>query len=286
MTRFIGPAALFILTTLYGLSAPTTYAADVAIVSNTVYFPDKPGCTVRLTEEIASGDLEKLRAAFQQVNSGSDIAFGSLCLNSLGGSYTEGLKIADWMLSQNVFTVVEPNALCFSACAIIFMTGGDFEDGRSLERYIHPSSQLGFHAPFIIKKLLPDRAYDKDTLAEAYQLGVRAIRDLAKLGQQHNVSDRFLPKALIAELLDKGPDEAFMVDTAFKLVRLDIRLYGYQKPTVSIETLGNACLNFLFKNGLDLSLDDAPPPWVSRRESVRKKGSDIWFGGFGGEGSE
>ncbi len=105
-------------------------AATIVIQSDKLYFEDEPGCTVKLTGEIVDGDLATLKAAFARGGNGSDTLAGYLCLNSPGGSYQEGLRIADWMLSQAISTVVQAKDICFSACAIIFMTGGSFEDGR------------------------------------------------------------------------------------------------------------------------------------------------------------
>jgi hypothetical protein len=260
-------------------------AADVIVVSNAVYFAGQPRCTVKLEGGIVDGDLAKLKAAFARVNNRAEMEAGYLCLDSAGGSYQEGLRIADWMLSQVIFTVVQAKEHCFSACALIFMTGGDLADGRSLERYLHPTAVLGFHAPYLIG--LPDRPYDKEAVEATYQLGISAIRDLMRLGQRHETPRNFLPQPLLAELLDKGPSEAFVVDTIYKIVQLDIRLFDFREPRPSIEGFGNACMNVAYGNGLDVSLSKPPEAWTARQNnSVKKSGSQLWFAGFGAEGSE
>ena len=46
-----------------------------------------------------------------------------LCLNSRGGSYEEGLAIAKFLTESTVGTALTPNAVCASACALVFMAG-------------------------------------------------------------------------------------------------------------------------------------------------------------------
>lgn len=263
---------------------PDAQAANISIVSNQVYFPNGPECAVKLTGPIADGDLPKLQAAFARVNNRTETVAGYLCLNSPGGSYKEGLRIADWLLDQVIFTVVQAHDSCFSACAIIFMTGGDFADGRSLERYLHPTAVLGFHAPYVTG--LPDQRYNKDDLELMYQMGIKAIRDLAHLGQRHGTPRDFLPKALLAEMLNKGPDQAFIVDTIYKLVHLDIRLFDYRKPRPTIEGFGNACTDVVYGYGSDVSLEKPPEAWTRQTNSVERFSHELWFAGFGPEGSE
>jgi hypothetical protein len=264
---------------------PDAQAANITIVSDEVYFPNGPECTVKLTGQIVDGDLPKLQEAFAHVNNRMDMAAGYLCLDSPGGSYQEGLRIADWMLDQNVFTVIQANNVCLSACALIFMTGGDFEDGRSLERYLHPTAILGFHAPYVAG--IPNRLYDKDALGTMYQLAIKSIRDLARLGQRHGTPRNFLPKALLAEMLDKGPAEAFVVDTIYKVVHLDIRMFDYRKPQLTIDGFGNACTDVAHGDGLDVSLEKPPEAWGKQtNKDVQRSANESWFAGFGAEGSE
>jgi len=189
------------------------------------------------------------------------------------------------MLDQIISTTVEANDVCFSACAIIFMTGGGFEEGRSLERYVHSKANLGFHAPYVTG--MPDRLYDNRAMETMYQMGIKAIRDLTQLGLRHRTPRNFLPQPLLAEMLAKGATEAFVVDTIYKVVRLDIRLFGYREPQPSIDRFGNACTTVVYSGDTDASLEKPPKAW-SRQNSryVERSSSEFWFAGFGAEGSE
>jgi hypothetical protein len=54
----------------------------------------------------------------------------------------------------------------------------------------------------------------------AYKASIQGIRNLMKLGQEHRVSNDFMPKTLIVAMLDKGPGELFSVDTVYKAAKL------------------------------------------------------------------
>jgi hypothetical protein len=66
-----------------------------------------------------------------------------LCLNSPGGDYREGLRVAGYLMEKSVGTAVAEGGECYSACAIIFM-GGTFPWKGELNRYLHVRGILGF----------------------------------------------------------------------------------------------------------------------------------------------
>jgi hypothetical protein len=104
--------------------------------------------------------------------------------------------------------MIEPNAICYSACALIFMAGNwTFEGQYFPDRILHVTGQLGFHAPYI--KGVPQKTYCSLDLEAAYKASIQGIRNLMKLGQEHRVSNDFMPKTLIVAMLDKGPNELF-----------------------------------------------------------------------------
>jgi hypothetical protein len=193
----IAAVALFI-------SAPHVCAADVAVLSTTT--TAKRDDPVRLSGPIVPGDNKKLESALDTVGPRgvpSDHALGryrtTLCLNSPGGSYSEGLQIANFLLEQHFRTMIEPNAICYSACALIFMAGNwTFEGQYFSDRTLHVTGQLGLHAPYI--KGIPQKTYSSLDLEAAYKASIQ-------LGQEHRVSNEFMPKTLIVAMLDKGPNE-------------------------------------------------------------------------------
>ena len=169
----IAAVALFI-------SAPHVCAADVAVLSTTTTAKrDDPVCNVRLSGPIVPGDNKKLESALDTVSprgNASDIDHRTtLCLNSPGGSYSEGLQIANFLLERRFRTMIEPNAICYSACALIFMTGNwTFEGQYFPDRILHVTGQLGFHAPYI--KGIPQKTYSSLDLEAAYKASIQGIR--------------------------------------------------------------------------------------------------------------
>jgi hypothetical protein len=103
-------------------------------------------CDFRLSGEIAEGDAKALETLFKTRSVGT---YGSvLCFNSPGGSYDEGLKIAELLIHNSVTTAVEANAYCYSACAIAFMAGTEISESyMGPKRRLDLLGTLGFHAP-------------------------------------------------------------------------------------------------------------------------------------------
>jgi hypothetical protein len=270
---------------------PPAMAAKFDIVGEkltrfTISREETPHCNVRLSGPIKSGDLDRLKQALRELSSDRRYSPYTLCLNSNGGSYNEGVDIASFVLNNHMKTMIEEGAKCYSACALIFMSGGYRHEGFHIPyRKLHVRGELGFHAPYMIGGAKGE--YEVRDLYKSYRAAIQAIRDLVRLGRDQRVSKRFMPKSIIAELLDKGPDEFFKVDTVFKAIRLYIFLYGGQSPNnVTINMQGNACQNLFHETGLQVSLDEPPSRWMPKgiRKATRK-GNQVWFSGFGGEGT-
>lgn len=85
------------------------------------------------------------------------------------------------------------------------------------------TASLGFHAPWLPNT--PDgRSYSRSDLAIAFAEGQRAIRELARYNR--------MSLALFVELLGKGPDELYMIDTPYRAAKLGINLSGYFDSSV------------------------------------------------------
>jgi hypothetical protein len=277
----------FITMTLF-LGLSICHAADISIVRPEPSYPTDASvfqpsdCNIRLSGPIVPGDVEKLKA-FGTMGEGKIRLMGTLCLDSPGGSYKEGLAIAELLLDQELTTIVTTGDVCYSACALIFMTGGDWQDGRAWYRYLQLDAELGFHAPYITR--LPDQLYTREEMEQVYRFAIKSIRDLTRLGQEHHVPDTFLPTPILAELLDKGPTELFLIDTVYKAVQLKIDLNGAGGPRATPEALYNACLNLLVRADQGVTLDS--PPRVKGRVKYTKQGGGVLsFPGFGPEALE
>lgn len=202
-------------------------------------------CNIRLAGPIKAGDLQQLRRLIP-----NDTLTPVLCLNSVGDSYDEGLKIAKFLLTRNVSTGIEQGAHCFSACAIIFMAGNTEIEGFLLRRRrLHILGTLGFHAPYVVRG---QATYTSEQLQAMFQEGLHAIGRLMALEPGHR-HEEFFPKQLIVEMLKHGPDDAFLVDTVGKAIEFSIEVVGTREPRdfddISVQMLCNLCDNANPNNG-------------------------------------
>ncbi|MGQ0672591.1 MAG: hypothetical protein ACT4N2_06885 [Hyphomicrobium sp.] len=196
-------------------------------------------CNYLLNGPIERGDLDRLKAAIKPYAERGIDNIPRLCLNSPGGIYIEGLAISRYLMDENIGTSVPASAICYSACALIFM-GGTYPWKGEINRFLHVAGDVGFHAPYV--KGLPDEQYNNEAMAEAYKEGVQAIRNLVDLGVGNQV--RRFPPELLAELLAKGKDEVYSIDTVGKAIRLRVHIYGaIADPPIDKAAFCNVCIN-------------------------------------------
>src|SRR5207248_10878629 len=116
---------------------------------------------------------------------------------------------------------------------------------------------LGFHAPYLS---VIQGTYSKQEVESAVQATRVAISALLQLSSRRTrlSSTDFLKKSLIAEILGKGPEEAFIVQTVSEAARWDIEIYDASeqlpKPNSRIDEMKNLCVNFHYAN-----MDERPP---------------------------
>src|SRR5262249_34888317 len=103
-------------------------------------------------------------------------------------------------------------------------------------------------------------------------------------GQKHRVTNDFMPKALLGAMLDKNPDELFLVDTVYKAAKLSVVLYGDRKAPITVAGLCNACLSFHVGADIEWPLDDAPEKCDPSQQNFEGWVNQAWFGWFGSEG--
>ena len=185
-------------------------------------------CNIRLSGDIRAGDRDKLAAILTSAPQDESVR---LCLNSRGGDYAEALGIAEMLLDRSVGTAVEANSVCYSSCAIMFMSGTANAGFYKLNMFLHVTGKLGFHAPYIGE--MPEGAYDAKTIQNTFTSAVAAISKLMKLD-----TNRF-SALFLTNMLEKGPTETFDIDTVGKVVENRISLYGGTAP--SRPTAKNFC---------------------------------------------
>lgn len=87
--------------------------------------------------EIAEGDSQR----FDDVT--KDMQRGIVNLRGPGGSVAEALSIGAEIRIRGFATSVGPEQECYSACALIWLSG--------VHRYLSPSSVIGFHAAYVTR---------------------------------------------------------------------------------------------------------------------------------------
>lgn len=199
-------------------------------------------CNLLLEGPIEKGDLDRLKSAIGAQREAQFSTPPRLCLHSPGGSYGEGLDIARYLMAESIGTAVPAGAECYSACAIIFM-GGSYPWKGELNRFLHTQGILGFHAPYIPDSNNKNRVLvDEGEVGIAFSDGIRAMKGFMELGVGNQVK-RIAPE-LMQEMIARGPNEFFFVDTVGKAVRFRIHLYGIDQPPVpDAKGFCNACLN-------------------------------------------
>lgn len=155
--------------------------ADVVLAAN-VADESRMICNVMFQGIIEAVDADKLKAILQKM---SDEQKGRVCFDSPGGSFAEGIKVAELLAVEGVGTGIESGATCLSACALAFMGGrvpfGGIGTGQ-LNRFLHVRGALGFHAPFVGGSASSQDVVPAAKLVEAYNAAVRAVNQLVKLG--------------------------------------------------------------------------------------------------------
>ncbi|KJC60508.1 hypothetical protein UP10_12935 [Bradyrhizobium sp. LTSPM299] len=196
-------------------------------------------CQLRMDGEIAAGDFDKFRQKlpknYPPIETGP-----TLCLNSPGGDFVEGLKIADFV-SGGISTSIAAGAACESACGWIFLAGlSRNRAGTELSRAIDAHATLSFHAPYIDvgnAAITPGNPATSNSLnlkaeIQAYNQAVGEIgRNLLALAQKYatlDVSQPLVPATLLAEALVKVGNDKLLVNTTGAAIRWSIRVNGYK----------------------------------------------------------
>ena len=106
-------------------------AAEVTAINS------KDGKTrIDLVGDIVPGDANKLKVEIQKANDASRLV-ATIRLNSKGGNLIEGVEIADIVRKGRIATSVLSDAVCASACFIVYAAGS--------EKFASYQAQIGVH---------------------------------------------------------------------------------------------------------------------------------------------
>jgi hypothetical protein len=169
-----------------------------------------------------------------------------LTMNGPGGSYGEGLAIADFLRANHIATVVERGASCYSACAFAFLGGSAWSSqdgvGTYIDRVVEPGSTVGFHAPY------RDEAAFREAVEDRGAMAVQAdTRDSLALMVKELVKWNVDPE-IIFTMMQMGPDDTYDLKTPMDLYRTRVNL----PPTATAgwvkdrgEAIRNACMRLM-----------------------------------------
>lgn len=144
------------------------------------------GCTVLVSGEFTQGSAQKVRDHL--VAKGANTIFpdsdalyygGRLCFDSPGGSFLEGLELANALYGTR--TGVDEGHRCESACFLSFMAGTiDRLESLPLipDRVMHPQAKLGYHSPGI---LIEDRNFSSTEVKRAWDIALLSIAEILKI---------------------------------------------------------------------------------------------------------
>lgn len=238
---------------ILALALPTSlFAAEITQIGPLPYDDSHPkpraGCTHSLTGQIELDDLAKLHALPTEPQV-------VLCLNSPGGVFRAGVQIGAYLRDAGIGTRLEKNAICESACALIFMSGtyhadsprfgtGDEESwqlGPQPWRSMHPTARLGFHAPRLV---VPAGQYDEETVQRAYDIALQSLSAFTTTLMQSGESSNVLwDPDLFAEMIATAHDDMFYIDTVEKAGRYQVEIGPMRAPPAQPDdaTLIRAC---------------------------------------------
>lgn len=305
-------ASIFILQ-LFLFQSEAAHAATIE--RNQI--PDM-GCDILVSGEIASGDAATLRAALAA--SDREIAQATqfpipdapmigarpqessrVCFNSPGGSFIEGLEMAELLIEYRKGSAVGANMICESACALAFMGGSSaaagIEGSDDTDRVLHPRGLLGFHAPSLV---VPNGQYDEATVAQAYGVALSALRALSETrntvfrgyvpGTDQATYFRYqFPESLLLEMLATPSEQMRYVQTVSEASRWDIRIGPVRFPalTTPYARFAAACDNITGYWGERTQFAFETPPFLDAQSGrmaafeVQAAGDLSAYGGFG-----
>lgn len=219
---------------IFALEAPSVSAADFRLLRDS-FSASRAEPLIALSGVIAKGDAAKLEALVDEVCQSRECDYQNtaamLTLDSPGGTFTEGIAIANLMREKSVAAIVEDGSVCLSACALAWLGGSSFHAtggvGTYVDRYVEPGSRIGFHSPYISPAAIAALPAEErlDTQASGLRLGISTlVRFLADFAVDPLVIDR---------IVAMGPDDVMVIETV-----ADVVAFGGELPPAPVSTLG------------------------------------------------
>lgn len=217
---------------LYGLIA---IMLSVALCQAANIKPvETPECKIRLDGEIKRGDFAAflaIAATTLKGEQGESTAKDVICLNSPGGSLSEGALFAQYFYKNGVGTSIGDSDQCYSVCAVMFMMGvAKGAEVSFVNRRLHILGSLGFHRPYL--DIAEEGLIEKKALSVAYDAAFESALDLLAIANSKAPwsNEAMLPSDLLQSMLKHIGADLFLIDTVDKAGRWKIEIFGYQVP--------------------------------------------------------
>ena len=210
----------------------------------------KADCNIYIKGDIVKGDFKKLFDLAANEKGLIREFFNDepqywLCLDSQGGSFLEGLQIAEFVIKYAIGTRVENNAVCFSSCANIFMAGTSRgEDWDHPRRLLHVGGRLGFHAPHLTLK--DANLFSSHEAEKIFELANLLMSTFVRIYAHQSIffDGPWIRPSLVGEMYYKAKNDLVLVDTVGAAGRWQIDLYGHKELISTRSSVVQACLNF------------------------------------------
>lgn len=211
-------------------------------------------CEMMLSGEIKQGDKQKLHGVLKALRGDAPVAKwnATLCLNSIGGEIDEALEMGIVALNNRVKTRILAGHECYSACAILFMTGTSSSRGYTHHaRTMSAKGALGFHAP---KPPSINGTFDS---AQAYDAAIEQIgRRLFLLANQRTIywKHPLIKARLINTMMLTSHTKLYLINTVGRAAENEIALDDLSAvQATGLQHIHHLCLNALAEN-FDLDL--------------------------------
>ena len=249
------PAALRMIVRL-GLILPVLFAVGPAQAAgiqlrDRQYSLHMNAKVIELTGPIVPGDAQRLAdfvgANFDCGDDGIDCSpyTAIVSLDSPGGDYAEGQKIAALLRSKALASIVERGRSCLSACAIAYLGGSGFWPtggvGSFIARFIEPGARIGFHSPYLPQADAQEIAKSNLPLVlETSRLDNEQLADV--------LNGYYVDASLTGRILSKGPDQTYDIATIEDMLLFRVNFPYFPAALVRgtvEEKTRNVCLKLL-----------------------------------------
>lgn len=268
----------FAVPVLFAIAGSGAEAAEITRSPN-----EEMRCYLSVTGPIEQGDAGRIRQAMAAFRTdhpeearleypATMNSWRKVCFDSPGGSFSEGVKIAQLLLSESIGSAVPRDAQCVSACAVAFMGGSgvtNTDGGSIIWRQLHPLGRLGFHTPYLE---VPDRDYSAQVVQQAFEGALANIGQLLDRGEAMN-----FPRSLVLRMLNTSRQEMHLVETVGEASRWGIAI----APVPPREALEPASVINACYNQEAFALDAPQVIFAEGEDVVLQRDGGAWRGSLG-----